>query len=67
MEQFCHIFEEFFFQLKAIEMPSGIGVNYIAYAILKAEGDVLVDMAFFERAIKAYKTLKDFMNECVGA
>jgi len=31
----------------------------IIYSVLKTQGDVLVEMGFFDRAIMAYKTIKD--------
>ena len=37
-----------------------MNTNMIAYSVLKTEGDILVDMGFFDKAIKAYKTAKDF-------
>jgi hypothetical protein len=32
------------------------------YSVLKTEGDILVDMHYYDRAIAAYKTLKDFLT-----
>lgn len=39
-----------------------MNTDMIAYSILKTEGDILFDMGFFDRAIKAYKTAKDFTD-----
>ena len=35
-------------------------MKVIFYALLKAEGDILVEMNEWDLAIKCYKTLKDY-------
>ena len=52
------IFQDFFYLIGRAEFP--MNTNMIAYSVLKTEGDILVDMGFFDKAIKAYKTAKDF-------
>jgi tetratricopeptide (TPR) repeat protein len=32
----------------------------LIYALLKTEGDVLFELKYYDQAIKAYKTLRDF-------
>ena len=39
------------------------GIELIAYTILKTQGDILMELGRFNRAIKAYKTLKDFLHD----
>ena len=35
-------------------------LNRIFYAVIKTEGDILFSLRYFNWAIKAYKTLKDY-------
>lgn len=39
------------------------GLNMIIYCVMKTQGDIFVDMIMFDRAIKVYKTLKDFCHD----
>jgi hypothetical protein len=38
-------------------------MKVIFYALLKAEGDILVEMHEYDLAIRCYKTLKDYCRK----
>jgi hypothetical protein len=54
-------FVDLFEDLKVTQM-----IKLILFGLLKAEGDVLMSINSFDRAIKCYKTMKDYCDRWGG-
>jgi hypothetical protein len=53
-------FEQFVYQFEIQNLTKPMKVVF--YAVLKVEGDILIDLNKIDEAIKCFKTLKDYCD-----